>query len=132
MTKNIVVGVIVILALLVIGTTFMGDSQQTQSQEQPVIDLCNEISPPSASVHCSPDCYIIVSGDSRVEYRVYEWGSEGGNTATDVSAGEKQKLSFGTQNSRVEIVPIDFSPRSPAKDCTNKAITIYRSQFSGV
>lgn len=129
----IVIGLFLISILVLSGCA----QQQIRTETQPAkVDLCNEISNPSASVNCeknkidgtsySIDCYITVSGDSRVSYRFSEygaWGVLGGQT----QAGQRTKLNSNNQD-RVEVTPYDTSNY---KECENRKIIVYRNQFTG-
>ena len=98
--------------------------QQTKTSETKELDLCNEISNPSASINCKDEeCYLLVTGDSRVYYQFNEYGSWGviGGRA---EAGQVTKLNSNTQD-RVEITP----SYPPSKKCENKKIIVYRNQF---
>lgn len=100
------------------------------------IDLCSEIEPPIGSITCEKNiidessydvnCYLTISGDSRVSYKFNEygfWGVSGGKT----NAGVRTKLTSSNQDT-VEIIPFDDSTLT---ECTEKRDKIWRSMFYG-
>ncbi len=124
----------IILVLFLLSLTFLlGCTPQQNQVVEPKVDLCNEISNPSATISCEKSgstisyCYLFIQGDTRVKYDFKEygsWGALGGNA----NAGERQKLDSNTQT-RVEIIPFASGQSNPT--CYNKAITVYREQFTG-
>jgi hypothetical protein len=118
--------VLLFIAVLFIGGC-VGENNNTEVVSEEEIDLCNEINNPTATVFCEENhanCYITIAGDSRVDYKVVEYGFWG-NMALITEAGVRTELNSNNQDS-VEIIP-----RYKDKHCDNKRIVVPRGQFSG-
>jgi len=135
----VILAVAIIVGALIISSNKTNQNNLSKTDETPKINLCNEINSPTASVNCEANaisdtakevkCYLLVSGDSRVEYDFSEygqWGELGGST----TAGQKTLLNSNNQD-RVEITPWYSSQSHHDTNCYNKKVVVYRNQFTG-
>ncbi|MBT4604748.1 hypothetical protein HOC01_03850 [archaeon] len=103
-------------------------SSCTQTVEiEKEIDLCDQISVPSATVYCEGEngCTVVISGDSRVKYLVKNVGVWGAKSIGYIKAGEEVDLDSNTQEY------ISVEPRDGGKPCDSKSIKSYREDFKG-
>lgn len=128
---------LVLILILSIFLIACNTNQQFSQTPEPIkVDLCNEISVPTAQVNCIDNgrgytdyCNILISGDSRMVYYVAEFGSWGvSGPEGAVYAGQITKLKSNNQD-RIEVTP--YPENKFSEKCDNKKIVIYRNQFTG-
>ena len=128
----------IFVIFILIGCNSLSDIPTNNDQNnQPLKNICDEITKPSAVVDCEEDrlgnveCYVFIDGDSRVTYSVYSYNKEWGNTVANVKAGVRTKIDNGY---KVTIIP-RMGAEAPSgylvlQRCEDKKITITDDEFT--